>query len=562
MRFLTFGYLGKLHLAMEFFTQRLDNRKILVDKIVPPPQGDLSGATRFDCDPEIFTEEQTEIMKKLFFNLDKCLKTETQHQIDGLFLEKYILEGLVPRGLRINLKPTFSEDETFTLEWSNTLDKCAQELIQLLIYKRKSLANKSTTDISQIWSDLNSKFNTHPDFKFYYNKIQTDSQTNELEFITRKKTKIFRDREDKLSGYYRPWLKRPTSSSDATIQNFKRQNPHNQNPPKLYNQNPQNQNPHNQNPPKLYNQNPHSSNLQYSSNLQPSKNWNPKMGRIHQNSLHNKPLIHHRNSPYQNSRSFTNSTLHTKPLNSSNSSSKLASVTTPLVQPKSCKKSFTNNTPNRHISSTHIQNTPPDRTITVDLTSTSGFTTPHPTTSPQSAKSTTPTPFRAVINQLRVACNLPPRTDIMTLASPESLRKSYLTLRNQVSPHLLKSTLPLVSKALALDSPPTDILLNIFTHIVSPPNPIPYDIDGINNATPDSLDRVIIDNTQSSTSTVVPFLGVCIHPNLPPPTLEISDQNKRTALTDFFRVVNKKRKNPDEVNEGENPTVRKERKMS
>lgn len=114
---------------------------------------------------------------------------------------------------------------------------------------------------------------------------------------------------------------------------------------------------------------------------------------------------------------------------------------------------------------------------------------------------TTPTPFRALINQLRQTCNLPLKTAPHTPASSDLLTKSYLALRNHVSPTLLKSTLPLVSKVLRMDSPPESPLYNITIHDTST-------ISMSNSADSRDVptDIIVIDNTTGSSQTVVPFL--------------------------------------------------------
>lgn len=101
-----------------------------------------------------FTIEQTIEMKKLFFALDKKLTFEMQHQTDAIFLEKYIQENLVPRGLRINLAPTFLDDEDFANSWVKILDHCSFELLKLLISKRNYLSEKATEEINLISFNL------------------------------------------------------------------------------------------------------------------------------------------------------------------------------------------------------------------------------------------------------------------------------------------------------------------------------------------------------------------------------------------------------------------------
>lgn len=50
-------------------------------------------------------------------------------------MQKYLQENLTPRGLRINICPTFSDDPEFTKAWEDTLDQCTSKLMTLLINK-------------------------------------------------------------------------------------------------------------------------------------------------------------------------------------------------------------------------------------------------------------------------------------------------------------------------------------------------------------------------------------------------------------------------------------------
>lgn len=128
-------------------------------------------------------------MKKLFFALDKKLTIEMQHQTDAIFFEKYIQENLVLRGLRINLAPTFFDDEDFANSWVKILDHCSFELLKLLISKRNYLSEKATQEINLISFNLE-KCNTHPDFSALKSKTLSNVHNGEFEFINRDKEQI------------------------------------------------------------------------------------------------------------------------------------------------------------------------------------------------------------------------------------------------------------------------------------------------------------------------------------------------------------------------------------
>lgn len=116
-------------------------------------------------------------------------------------MDKCCREGLTPRGLRINLSPTFSSDLDFSRDWANVIDTCANNLLQLLINKRYALRHIVAEEISEILSELQS-YKNHPDFQTFNNRTISESRSYELEIINCKKGKLFRDREDKVKGTY------------------------------------------------------------------------------------------------------------------------------------------------------------------------------------------------------------------------------------------------------------------------------------------------------------------------------------------------------------------------
>lgn len=66
--------------------------------------------------------------------------------------------------------------------------------------------------LSQILSEL-TNFKTHPEYINFNSKVLSDIQAHEMELITRKKNKCIRDREDKMTGYYRPWVRRTMNNN-------------------------------------------------------------------------------------------------------------------------------------------------------------------------------------------------------------------------------------------------------------------------------------------------------------------------------------------------------------
>lgn len=131
-----------------------------------------------------------------------------------MFLEKYLGENFIPRGLRINLSPTFDEDVNFVTAWENILDACSFDLLQLLINKRNTLKDLVSEEISLLLIDLQ-PYNNHSNFHSKNSKTLSETKVKELELIHRKKNELLRDRDDKIKGVYRPWARKIISHKQA-----------------------------------------------------------------------------------------------------------------------------------------------------------------------------------------------------------------------------------------------------------------------------------------------------------------------------------------------------------
>lgn len=205
---------------MDTFGNRFDSRKDLIEKMVPPV---LSSSFRnnecMNIQYETFTTERTIEMKRLLFHLEKTLMTEMQHQIDAIFLNKYVQENLIPRGLRIGITPTFQNDAVFIENWSTALDNCSRDLLKLLISKREALSEMATMEIDTISEKL-IVFHKHPDYSNIRGKIQNGIKNSEFEFMNRKKNKLLRDRNDKATGHYRLWDRKDRMSKHESVHNM------------------------------------------------------------------------------------------------------------------------------------------------------------------------------------------------------------------------------------------------------------------------------------------------------------------------------------------------------
>lgn len=78
--------------------------------------------------------------------------------------------------------------------------------------KRFALRILSAHKIQNVFKE-HEHFHTYPDFTGLHNKVLSYTQIYELDLITRKKSKLNRDRDDKHSGTYRSWHRTSSLSS-------------------------------------------------------------------------------------------------------------------------------------------------------------------------------------------------------------------------------------------------------------------------------------------------------------------------------------------------------------
>lgn len=187
-----------LNTIMEYYLNRLSSRMQLIERLT----GEYHPLETAVPSVKQYTDEQTENMNILFNSLEKKLYTEMKHQIDISFLELYIKERLIPRGLRVNLQPTFNNDVDFSAAWYSILDECSLKLMHLITTKRSKLCTEVNNEIRETMVSLND-YTDHDLYHSSNHKITTSAQKNEFDLINKKRTKLNRDRSDKQTQQYR-----------------------------------------------------------------------------------------------------------------------------------------------------------------------------------------------------------------------------------------------------------------------------------------------------------------------------------------------------------------------
>lgn len=63
-----------------------------------------------------------------------------RHSIDSAFLSWYLLNDMIPKGLRIVQNTCFLNDTGFVKEWYKNLNNCSLNIMRMLLVRRHTLA--------------------------------------------------------------------------------------------------------------------------------------------------------------------------------------------------------------------------------------------------------------------------------------------------------------------------------------------------------------------------------------------------------------------------------------
>lgn len=90
--------------------------------------------------------------------LEYLKKKETRYVLHGSTLSQYWRNKRIPRGLRINKEPTIGRhSDTFCEKWCEVLNKCALDLMLLVIEHVNEELSKVRTEVIDLQNDMKSK---------------------------------------------------------------------------------------------------------------------------------------------------------------------------------------------------------------------------------------------------------------------------------------------------------------------------------------------------------------------------------------------------------------------
>lgn len=132
-------------------------------------------------------------------------KKEIRLKWHGIALSEYWRNKQIPRGLRMNKKPTMgNQDPEFRKKWDQILNKCWLDLTLLIIEQTKLETQKVNADLQELKTTLKSNMS-----KADYTKMETDLKDELTKFEDELKAykikKYQRDAEDYKRGTIYNW---------------------------------------------------------------------------------------------------------------------------------------------------------------------------------------------------------------------------------------------------------------------------------------------------------------------------------------------------------------------
>lgn len=126
------------------------------------------------------------------------------YELHALTLTEYYRLGRIPRGLRVNLRPTlFSEKAVFRERFERILNKCSMDIMLLTIENLQQEMEELHPRIQVIEQQLKDSLNAG-DFADLKEKVDTYLKNHRKEVELQKRNKFHRDAEDyRLKSVYR-----------------------------------------------------------------------------------------------------------------------------------------------------------------------------------------------------------------------------------------------------------------------------------------------------------------------------------------------------------------------
>ena len=130
-------------------------------------------------------------------------------------LSEYWRNKQIPRGLRINKKPTLgNQDPEFRKKWEQILNKCSMDLMLLIIEQSKQESSKIKTELQELKTTLRNNMDT-TSFTTMETELKQELAGFEDQLKAYKIKKYERDAEDYRRGSVYDWTLHHSWKPDA-----------------------------------------------------------------------------------------------------------------------------------------------------------------------------------------------------------------------------------------------------------------------------------------------------------------------------------------------------------
>lgn len=165
-------------------------------------QSDIDSIITQFSDPNNPFIKDDSILKRQFESLKRKV---IQYNLHTTTLVEYLKAKRIPRGLRINLKPSFCrEDKEFCTKWYHILNKCSLDLIALTIEGIQGQIHSINQAVIDTQKKLETQL-TSTDLKTYLETVNTSIDQYKTDTLALKLRKYRRDLLDYEEGRVYTW---------------------------------------------------------------------------------------------------------------------------------------------------------------------------------------------------------------------------------------------------------------------------------------------------------------------------------------------------------------------
>lgn len=158
------------------------------------------------------TNDTNTEMSGLFVRLKNVMFSELHLQWDVAFLEQYVMENMVPRGLRWDVQP--QQGETDLATWCEYFNKAGLKLIEFLVERKKARLPALDKEIKDLRDKLMPSSST-PEYTTLSSNLKTLLEKEERDQKNKKQKKYSRDVSDYKSNLVFNWQKKLSAPNDS-----------------------------------------------------------------------------------------------------------------------------------------------------------------------------------------------------------------------------------------------------------------------------------------------------------------------------------------------------------